>query len=191
MVANEQLQREVNALKNRNYTDFLSEKLDLLSKEKISNVILPAPRDLLTSEHNEPKPCFSFECRLEGIEQHNRRECLLFFGLTKCENEDCVDKIVQTAFAMGMEIMHDDVSDSHRLHRRNRGSDEARPIIAKFARRNTKTLIYESKQRLNFSKNHFNVFVREQLTKERARVLYWMKNEGYRVTTYECRLMFK
>ena len=87
--------------------------------------------------------------------------------------------------------MHDDVPVSHRLHTRNRRSDEPRPIIAKFTRRNTKNLIYESKHRLKFSENHFNVVVREQLTKEKARALYWMKSEGYRVTAYECRLMFK
>ena len=41
MVANQQLQSEVNALKNRDYTDLLSEKLDSLLKEKMSNVTLP------------------------------------------------------------------------------------------------------------------------------------------------------
>ena len=143
----------------------------------------------MTSEHNKPLPCFSTECRADGIEQYNRRDCLLFFGLTECENEDCVDKIVQTASAM--EIMHDDVSVSHRLHTQNRRSDEPRPNIAKFTRRNTKNLIYESKHRLKFLENHFNVFVREQLTNDRARALYWMmKIEGYSVTTYECQLMF-
>ena len=86
--------------------------------------------------------------------------------------------------------MHDDVSVSHRQHTRNQRSDEHRPIIAKFTRRNTKNLINELKHRLKFSEIHFNVFVREQLAKERARALYWMKNEGYRVTNYECRLMF-
>ena len=79
----------------------------------MSNVTLPGTANPLTSEHNEPVPCFSTEFRLEGIEKYNRRDCLLFFGLTECENEDCVDKIVHTAFAMGVEIMDEDVSVSH------------------------------------------------------------------------------
>ena len=136
-MTNQQLQSEVHALKNRDYTDLLSEKLDSLLKEKISNLTLPGTTDPLTIEHNEPAPCVSTECRLEEIEQYNRQDCLLFFGLT--EIEDCVDKEVQTAFVMGVEIMHDDVSVRHRLHTRNRRSDEPRPIIPKFTHRNTKT----------------------------------------------------
>ena len=46
MVANQQLQSEVNALNNRDYTDLLSEKLDSLLKEKMSNVTLPDTRTL-------------------------------------------------------------------------------------------------------------------------------------------------
>ena len=139
IVANQQLQSEVNALKIREPTDLLSEKLDSLLKEKISNVTLPGTADPLSSEHNEPVSCFSTECRLEGFEQYNRRDCLLFFGLTEGENEECVDKKVQTAFGKAVEIMHDDVSVRHRMHTPNRRSDEPRPIIAKFTRRNSKT----------------------------------------------------
>ena len=106
----------------------------------MSNVTLHGTADPLTSEHNEPVPCFSTECRLEVIEQYNRRECLMYFGPTEGENENSVDKIVQTAFET-VEIMHDDVSVSYRLHTRNRRSDETRPIIAKFTRRKTKNLI--------------------------------------------------
>ena len=33
--------------------------------------------------------------------------------------------------------------------------------------------------------------VREQLTKERSRALFWLKEEGYEMTTYECQLLYK
>ena len=157
----------------------------------MSNVALPSIPDPITVAQKESVPFFSTECRSENIEQYNRRDCLLFFDLTECETEDCVDKIVETAYAMGVTIMHDDVSVSHRLHTRNRRSDETGPIIAKFTRLNTKNLIYVTQYRLKFSENHYNVFVCEQLTKERARALYWMKDEGYKVNTYEIRLLFR
>ena len=67
MEENQLLQSEVNALKNRDYTDLLSEKLDSLLKEKMSNVTLPGNADALTGEHNEPVQCLSTECSLEGI----------------------------------------------------------------------------------------------------------------------------
>ena len=129
--------------------------------------------------------------KLENIEQYNRRDCLLFFGLVECEGENCTDKIVETAHAMGVSITHFDESISHRLFTRNRRPGKPRAVIAKFTRRDTKNAIYQSKHRLKLSDNHYNVYVREQLTKERARTLFWLKEEGYEVTTYECRLLYK
>ena len=135
------------------------------------NVALPDPAQM------ESVPCFSTECWLEATEQCNRRDCLLFLGLTECENEDGVDKLIETAYAMGVTITHKDVSVSHHLHTRKRRTDDPRPIKTKSTRRNTENLIYESKHRLKFLENHYNVFVREKLTSERARALYWMKDE--------------
>ena len=40
------------------------------------------------------------ECRLESIEQYNRRDCL-FFGPEERDNEDCTDVIVNTSRSNG------------------------------------------------------------------------------------------
>ena len=170
--ANQQLQNAVNALKDRKYTDFLLENFDSLLEEKMQNVILPGTTHPLSSEHNKTVHCFTTEIRLEVTQQYNRRDRLLFFGLKECENEDCVDKIVETAFEMAVEMMHDDVCVSNRLLTRNQRSDEPRPIVAKLTRRNTKNLIYESKHRLKFSEDQFHVFVPKQLTEKMPRALY-------------------
>ena len=98
---------------------------------------------------------------------------------------------METAHAMGVAITHSDVSISHRLFTRNRRPGEPRAVTVKFTRRDTKNAIYQSKHRLKLSDNHYNVYVREQLTKERARALFWLKEEGYEVTIYECRLLYK
>ena len=100
-------------------------------------------------------------------------------------------KKVETAFAMGKTITLDDVSVSHRLHMCNQRPTEFRPIRAKFTRWNTRNLIYKSKHRLKIPENRNNIFVRDQLSKERARTLYWMKDEGHKVTTCNCRLLFQ
>ena len=47
--ANLQLQSEIDALKNRDHTDFLSAKLDSVLKEKMSSVALPSVPD---------RPCY-------------------------------------------------------------------------------------------------------------------------------------
>ena len=53
------------------------------------------------------------ECRLEGNEQYNRRDYLLFFGLHEKEFEDCTKKVIQTAHAMVVNIAAADISISH------------------------------------------------------------------------------
>ena len=118
------------------------------------------------------------ECRLEAMEQYSRRDCLLFFRLYEMEFEDCTEKIVQTAHAMGVNITAADVSISHRLQIRTRRRDEPRPIIANITRRSLKNEVFESKHRFKESLNHYNVYVQEQLTKARSRAIYRVKEAG-------------
>ena len=99
-------------------------------------------------EHCQPQPTenethlvgldIANYCRLEDMEQYSRRDCLLFLGLLEMEYEDCTEKVVQTAQAMGVNITAADVSISHRSHTRNRPKEKPRPIIAKFLRRSVK-----------------------------------------------------
>ena len=117
------------------------------------------------------------ECRLEAMEQCSRRDCLLLFGLYEMEFEDCTEKMVRTAHAMGVNITAADVSFSHRLQVRTRRRDQPRPIIAKFTRRSVTNEVFESKHRLKESLNHYNVYVQEQLTKARSRAIYRMKEQ--------------
>ena len=128
--------------------------------------------------------------RLEALEQYNRRDCLIFHNLYEEEGEDTTIKVVQTAKAMGIDINPDDISISHRLSTRNRSQGEPKPIIAKFTKRTTKNAIYQSKHALRFSQYHFDVFIREHLTKERSRAVFQMKKAGIKVTTQDGRLHF-
>ena len=105
------------------------------------------------------------------------------------EYEDCTEKVVQTAQAMGVNITAADVSISHRLHTRNRPKEESRPIIAKFLRRSVKNEVFQSKHHLKNSLDHYKVYVHEQLNRARSRALYRMK-KGFRVSTNEARLLY-
>lgn len=130
-------------------------------------------------------------CRLEFLEQYGRRDCLRFYGLFEDENENTNEKIICTAEAMGIRINENDISISHRLSIRSRRQSEPRPIIVKFIRRDIKNAIYQAKHFLKRSPHHFNVYVREHLTKERSRAIFKLKNENYLVNTFEGRLYLK
>ena len=64
-------------------------------------------------------------------------------------------------------------------------------MIAKFIRQSAKQQVYHSKHLLQYTGNHFRVYIREQLTKERARAVHLMKKAGYEITTDECRINYK
>ena len=61
-------------------------------------------------------------------------------------------------------------------------------IFAKFVRREVKNNVYQARAKLRNSVDHYNVFIREQLTKDRSKALYMLRENGYRVTTTEGRL---
>ena len=186
------LEHELDSLKK---TCVTQTNLEERVVEKVSQMLQTQQQNHLPCTVNDlPLREISFdvetECRLEAMEQYSRRDCLLFFGLYEMEFEDCTEKIVQTAHAMGVNITAADVSISHRLQIRTRRRDEPRPIIAKFTRRSVKIEVFESKHRLKESLNHYNVNVQEQLTKARSRAIYRMKEAGIRVSTFESRLLY-
>ena len=131
------------------------------------------------------------DCRMEMMEQYARRDCLMFFGLEEEEGEDTTQKVVETVNAMGANLSAEEVSISQRLFTRNRSHGEPRPVIAKFIRRSVKQQIYHSKHLLHYSENHFRVYIKEHLTKERAKAIYLIIKAGYEVTTDECRINYK
>ena len=141
-------------------------------------------------DNGEKKLCLEIEsaCRMESVEQYNRRDCLLFSGLHEHEHETTTTKVIETAATMGIFIEPTDVSISHRLASRNRARSQLKPIIAKFVRKEVKNNVYQARANSRNSLDHYNVFIREQLTKDRSKALYMLREKGYRVTTTQGRL---
>ena len=148
---------------------------------------LPEPMQI---DNGVKKVCLEIEsaCRMENVEQNNRRDCLQFYGIYEHENENTTTKVIETAAVMGIFIEPTDVSISHRLATRNRARSQPKPIIAKFVRREVKNNVYQARAKLRHSVDHYNVFIREQLTEDRSKALYMLRENGYRVTTTEGRL---
>ena len=134
--------------------------------------------------------CLQNESRLEGLEQYARRNCIMSFGLVEGREENTTLMVVETAAAMGLDLSVDEMSSSRRLQTRNRQYGEPRPDIGKFVRRTTKQKVYSAKHKLDFSDDHYSVFISEDLTQERARAVYHLKKKGYSVYTDESQLNY-
>jgi len=127
-------------------------------------------------------------CKYESLEQYNRRDSIRIFGLTEAEEENTNTLVLETATAMGARICPGDVSISHRLPTRN-NDGKPRPIIVKFTRRDMKASLMTNKQYLLRSQNHFNVFIREDVTKPRARAIYALRQEGHKLSTEDGKII--
>ena len=114
----------------------------------------------------------------------------MFLGLVEEREENTTLKVVETAAAIGLDIRVDEVSISHRLQTRNWQYGKPRLVIFKFVRRTTEQMVYAATHKLKFSDNHYTVYIRENLTRERARVVYQLKKKSYSVYTDESRLNY-
>ncbi|CAB3981009.1 Hypothetical predicted protein [Paramuricea clavata] len=81
----------------------------------------------------------------ENINSYSRRDCLEFHEIPQNSTENTDELVKRVANLIGVEINPYDISISHRLPSR-RGSTP--PIIAKFTKRRTKEIIYQSKRKL-------------------------------------------
>ena len=74
-----------------------------------------------------------------------------------------------------VEIAQSDISTSHRLRGR---AGRAKPIIVKFVRRDTKIAIMKNKKRLRSTEIHNSVYIDEDLTPMRGKILRELKKDG-------------
>ena len=88
------------------------------------------------------KVCLEIEsaCRMENVEQYNRRDCLLFYGIYEHEIENTTTKVKETAAAMGIFIEPTDVSISHRLATRNRARSQPKQSLPNSFGEKSKTM---------------------------------------------------
>lgn len=127
--------------------------------------------------------------RVENLEQYGRRDCIRIHGLGEREREDTNQLVIETARALGVEVKTSDISVSHRLSSfAARRRSEPRPVIVKFTRRDIKHAMMKNKQQLKRSTHHYNVYIQEDMTRERARAAYELRQDGFQVTSEDGRL---
>ena len=115
---------------------------------------------------------------VERLEQYGRRENIWIYGLEESRGEDTTSKVVELAADMGVAISTSDISVSHRLPISGKSPDAKRPIIVKFVRRSTKQALMKNKKELRKKENRKNVYVEEDLTPLRSRMVRALREDS-------------
>ena len=114
---------------------------------------------------------------LDRQEQYSRKDSVRIYGIPEAEDErETNDIVVKLAKDIGVNITTADLSVSHRLGRRGRGG-KPRTIIAKFVRRQCKTDVMRNKKRLRDCQNYENVYINDDLTTLRNKLVMEMKKD--------------
>ena len=123
--------------------------------------------------------------RLDEIEQYSRRDNIVVHGLPEQDGECANDVIIAVAAAAGVVVTNGDISTSHRVGRPgNARGGKPRPIVARFVRRDQRTAILRSKKKLKGHAAYNGVFVSEQLSPMRAKLLHAVKNDADTARTW-------
>ena len=111
--------------------------------------------------------CKSYEDEIDALEQYGRRNCLLLHGVPEAEHEKTDLVFCKTiSDKLNLEIDPHLLDRSHRLGKPKKDG-KPRPIIAKFARYNTRAAVFAAKKQLKGS----NLLITESLTRKRVTVL--------------------
>lgn len=112
----------------------------------------------------------------DRLQQYSRRESVRVWGLPQADDEtkEAVEEKVMKVFKdAGVDIKKEDIAVAHRAGRKPaRGS---RPVLVKFVSRRTRNEIMTSKKNLKNKPNYERVFINDDLTPLRARLLGYVK----------------
>ena len=114
------------------------------------------------------------EAAADEAEQYSRRNCLRVSGVPESPNEDTDELILSIATAIDVDLDLRDIYRSHRLGKPSTTeSPRARPrdIIVKFATYRMRHKFYKART-LTKDRGHKGVFINEDLTKTRSKLLY-------------------
>ena len=118
--------------------------------------------------------------KLDALDQYGRRENLRIHGVPETTNnfddgEEVVKRIAET---LNVNLQSYDVQRAHRLGKRiSINGGKPRPIIARFVSYKKRNEILFAKAKLKNSETYSNVFISEDLTPLRSKLLQYVKKE--------------
>ena len=159
----------------------LKDDIVLLKDElEISNSNLAAVK----SENAQLKQAFTLtNFKLDTLEQYGRRENLRFHNIPESEEnkDDGENQVLEIANALNIELMPSDIQCAHRLGKKRANTNPTkapnpRPIIVRFQSFKKRNQFLYAKPSLKKNENYKNVFISEDLTPLRAKLLLYIKH---------------
>ena len=117
--------------------------------------------------------------RIDEQEQYSRRDNLVVHGLEESQQfgpENTNAAVIAVAAEIGVALTDADISTSYRLGRRGAGG-KPRPVVVWFVRRDTRTEMLRRKGRLRGHATLGRVYLGEQLSPFRAKLLHAVNND--------------
>ena len=121
------------------------------------------------------------EYETDSLEQYSRRNSLRISGIPEEPGENTDQRVIQLAGGLG--VNPEDIDRSHRIGKLEqvrprvwrgapRPKRRPRDILVKFARYNARDKLYQECKDLRNLETHANVFINEDLTKKRSKLLF-------------------
>ena len=137
---------------------------------------MPKPADIVSVDRspvvqNLQRSLLLMRYENDRLEQHNRRETIKVVGL---KEEDTEQKVLGVFKAVGADITPADVSLVHRTGDRKR---KGRPILVRFVSRKKRKEVMQKKKVLKDKREYAGVYVFDDLTTLRAKMLYYLKKK--------------
>ena len=114
------------------------------------------------------------ERHLDELEQYSRRDNIVIRGVPEKDGESTSETVAELAQQVGVDCTPQDISTSHRVGKPQ--PNKARPIVARFVRRDVRTDILKNKKKLK-STPYKDVMMFEHLAPSRVRLLQAVKND--------------
>ena len=111
------------------------------------------------------------EKQADQAEQYSRRNCLRISGVSEEAQENTDDIVMNLAADMGSDIQLSHIDRSHRVGNPKNSRNKPRDIIVKFSTYRYRQAFFKQRTALKDT-GHRGVFVNEDLTKLRSRLLF-------------------
>ena len=110
----------------------------------------------------------------DKLQQYTRRENVRISGLAKVDGENSKLKIIELGDEMGLSITERDINAAHCLGRTHQGA-RLRAVIVRFFARDIKHYFLVNKNKLKDKDTYRNVYINEDLTPLRSKLLQYAK----------------
>ena len=140
---------------------------------------MPKPADIVSVDwspvvQNLQRNLLLMRYENDRLEQYSRRETIKVVGLKVEEGEDTEQKVLDIFKAVGADITPADVSVVHRTGDRKR---KGWPILVRFVSRKKRKAVMQKKKVLKDKLEYAGVYVFDDLTTLRAKLLYYLKKK--------------